>query len=153
MRIPFIALILQGIPETIAIVTLSFIIAKIPLQWKKIVLIGVVIALTSYVIRMFPVTFGIHTILLISLLFIFLIKLGRSSINTALIASLLSYLAIILAETACVSILMPVFGVTPEVLFTNTTVRILISYPQVLVMFMLSYILFKIRAKKEGSNV
>lgn len=149
MKIPLIALILQGIPETIAVATLAFVIARIPLEWKKLVLIGVILAFTSYVLRLFPITFGIHTILSIGLLFILLIKLGRSNINTALISSLLSYLAIIITETVCVSILMPLFGVTSDVLFTNTKVRILISYPQVLVMFMLSFVVYKIRIRKE----
>ena len=148
MKIPFIALILQGIPESIAIVTLAFIISKIPIQWKKIVLIGIVIAFTSYLLRQFPITFGIHTILLISLLFFFLVKIGKGNINSSLIASLTSYLAIIVVETICLSILMPIFGVTSETFFSNTTTRILITLPQVFVMFTLGFIILKIRSRR-----
>jgi hypothetical protein len=41
MRIPILALIFQGIPESIATYTLAFVIAKIPLEWKKLLIIGV----------------------------------------------------------------------------------------------------------------
>ena len=149
MKIPFIALILQGIPEQIAVATLAFVIANIPLDWKRIVSIGILLAFSSYVLRLFPITFGIHTIVIIGLLFILLIKIGKSNVNSALIASLISFLGLIIIETICISILLPVFGVTSEVLLTNTVVRVLISLPQVLVIFMLTFIVFKIKTRKE----
>ncbi len=149
MKIPFLALILQGIPEQIAIVTLAFVIAKIPLEGKKIIPIGLVIAFSSYFLRLLPITFGIHTIIIMVLLFILLFKVGKSNINTSLIASLISFLTIIIVETICLSLLMPAFGVTSEILFTNTTIRILISLPQVLVLFVLAFILLKIRTRRD----
>ena len=149
MKIPFLALILQGIPEAVAIVTLSFIIAKIPLQWKKLVFIGVVIALTSYVLRMFPVTFGIHTVIIMGLQFLLLVRIGKGNINSCLVAALISSLSIIILETVSLSLLMPVFGVTSEMLFTNTTVRVLITLPQVFVMFLIAFIVYKIKNRQE----
>lgn len=149
MKIPLMALILQGIPETIAVATLAFVIAKVPINWKKLILIGVILAFTSYILRSFPITFGIHTILSIGLLFILLIKVGKSNLNTALIASLISYLAIIVIETICISVLMSLFNVTSETIINDTAVRILISLPQVLVMFLLSYFLYSVRTAKK----
>lgn len=150
MKIPFIALILQGIPEQIAVVTLAFVIGKIPLQWKKIVVIGIMLAFTSYILRMFPITFGIHTIFIIGLLFILLIKIGKSNINSALITSLISFLGLIVTETICLSILMPIFGVNSEMILNDTTIRILITFPQVLVLFIIAFIIYKIRTPKKG---
>lgn len=37
MRIPLIVLIFQGVPEGIAIYTLAFVLAKIDLNWRKII--------------------------------------------------------------------------------------------------------------------
>ncbi|KUO64102.1 MAG: hypothetical protein APF84_08310 [Gracilibacter sp. BRH_c7a] len=149
MKIPFLALILQGIPETIAVATLAFVVAKIPIKWKKIVLIGMILAFTSFGLRLFPITFGIHTIFSIGLLFILLIRIGRSNLNTALIASLLSYLAVIISETVCLSLLMPLFGVTSDMILSNVTIRILITFPQVLMMFMIAYTVYRFRNKKK----
>lgn len=53
MNIPLIALFLQGIPETVALVTLAFVIARIPLKWNKALLFGTVLALCAYVVRLF----------------------------------------------------------------------------------------------------
>lgn len=148
MKVPFIALILQGIPEEIALVTLAFVIAKIPLEWKKIVPGGVVLAIAAYILRLLPITFGIHTIIILGLLFLFLVKFGKGAFDTSLIASLISVLVLIVTETVCLSLLMPFFGVTPEMLFTNVAVRILITLPQVFLLFIFAFIVTKIRNKR-----
>ncbi|MGI6120399.1 MAG: hypothetical protein ACOYIB_07535, partial [Desulfosporosinus sp.] len=90
ISIPLIALLLQGIPEQIAVATLAFVIAKIPLEWKKVFLIGITLAICAYIVRLFPFPFGVHLILLIILLFIALLWLGKGDFSISLIASLFS---------------------------------------------------------------
>jgi len=148
IKIPWIALLFQGVPELTAVVTLAFVIARIPLKWNKILLIGIVLAFISYVVRLLPILFGIHLFLLIILLFIALTWLGKSDIGLSLIASLLSFLALVIFEFVCLSLLMPVFGVTPETLFSNLVIRISIGEPQVLLLFIAAFSLNKFTLKK-----
>lgn len=42
MRIPLIALLLQGIPECTAVTTLAYVIAGIPLKWKRVLLTAII---------------------------------------------------------------------------------------------------------------
>jgi hypothetical protein len=72
MKIPILALIFQGIPEQIAVATLAFVIADIPLVWKRIIFIGIIVAFTSYILRLFPLTFGIHTVLIMAFFIYFI---------------------------------------------------------------------------------
>ena len=148
INIPWIALLLQGIPELTAEVTLAFVIARIPLNWKRILLIGIVLAFISYVVRLFPIPFGVHLFVLIILLFIALIWLGKGDFGLSLIASLLSFLALVIFEFVCLSLLMPIFGVTLETLFTNLVIRIAIGEPQVLLTFISAFLLNKLIQKK-----
>ena len=148
INIPFIVLILQGIPEQTAVATLAFIIAKIPLKWNKVLLIGIVLAFCAYVVRLFPIPFGIHLILLIVLLFIALIWIGKGDFSLSLLASLLSFLALTIFEFICLSLLMPVFGLTPESLSTDSFIRIAIAEPQVLLLFMSAFLLNKFYKKE-----
>jgi len=150
MKIPLLALIFQGIPEDIGLAYLAFVIAKIPLIKKRIVLIGIIIAFTSYLLRLLPLTFGIHTVLIIGFQFILLMFIGKGNFNNSIIASLVSVLCLIIIETVCLSLLMPLFGVTFEITNNNAFVRILITLPQVLVLFVLAWIIHKIRVSKEG---
>ncbi|WP_139314528.1 hypothetical protein [Desulfosporosinus metallidurans] len=148
INIPFIALLLQGIPEQTAMVTLAFVIARIPLRWNKILLIGIILAVSAYVVRLFSVPFGVHSFLLIILLFIALTWQGKGDFSLFLIASILSFLALAIFEFACLSLLMSVFGVTPETLFTNLGITIAITEPQVLLLFLSAFLLNKLIQKK-----
>ena len=149
INIPLIALLFQGIPEQTAVVALAFVIARIPLKWNKISLIGIVLAFISYVVRLFPIPFRVHLFLLIILLFIALTWLGKGDFGLSLIASLLSFLALTIFEFACLSLLMPLFGVTPETLFTDQVIRrIAITEPQVILLFISAYLLNRFIIKR-----
>jgi len=152
MKIPLIALILQGIPENIALFTLSYVIAGLNFNWKRIVPSGIIIAFCSYIIRyllqLLSLPFGIHTVLLIVLFFLIMLLFGKASYSSAIIATLISFLVLILGETLFLSILMPVFHITSEMLTTNMTLRVIVGYPQVLLILLVALIVYKVRKRK-----
>lgn len=149
MKIPFISLIFQGIPESIAVVTLAFVLAKIDIDWKKIIIFGFIIATSAYIIRLFPITFGIHTIILMGLLFIFLVHICKAQLFISLKASLMSYFILIIVEFSCFAIIRNIFGLSFETYLSDNTSRILISLPQVFILFGIAFIIFEMN-NREG---
>lgn len=150
IKIPLIVLLLQGIPELIAVATLAFVIAGIPLRWNKVISIGIILAICAYVVRLFALPFGIHTLLLIIILLLALIKQGKGDFSLSLLASLLSFLVLAIYEFVCLSLLMPVFALTPESLSTDSFKRILIAEPQVLLLFSTAFLLNKFYKKRSN---
>ncbi len=148
MDIPFSALVFQGIPEQIAVVTLAFVIARIPLKWYKLVLIGIFFATFVYIVRLFPIPFGLHTILLIILLFITLVIQGEGDISLSLIASLLSFLILAVFEFISLSLFLPVFGLTPKELNAHNFIRIITGGLTTILLFLTTFLLIKIRKKR-----
>lgn len=144
IKIPLIALLLQGIPEETAVITLAFVIAGIPLKWNRVLLTGIVLAFCAYVVRLFSIPFGIHTILLLFTLFIILTRLSKGDVGLSFIASSLSFLALGILEFSCMSLFMLVFGFTPETLFNNLVIRIVVGEPQVLLLFISAFLLNKL---------
>lgn len=118
--------------------------------WKKIIMLGIALAFISYVMRMFTLPFGIHTIIQMIFLLLALILFGNGDFSLSLIASLLSILVLVIIEFVCLSLLMPVFGVTPETLFENLVIRIMITEPQVFIMFILAFLINKLIRKEVG---
>lgn len=141
MKIPVLALLLQGIPECIALYTLAFVIAKIPLEWRKIIILGIFAAFISYVIRLFPITFGVHSIILIGLQFLVLIQIGRTTILTSLKSSLISFLVLVLLETSFIVLIAPLFGINLEMFSHSVKIRIFTTLPQVFILFILAFII------------
>lgn len=150
MKIPVLVLLFQGIPENIALVTLAFVIAEISIKWHRIILIGTVLAVCAYILRQLPIPFGIHMIVNLILLFIFLIRQGQGDLSLSLISTISSYLALIILETVCFSLLMPVFGVTPKTLSSNLSIWILIGETHVLVLFGLAFLFNKLYRKRRS---
>lgn len=144
MEVPVNVLLLLGIPEGTAITTLAFVISRIPLKLNKILLIGTALAVSAYVVRKFPLPFGIHTILIILILFIVLTRLSKGDLGLSFMASLLSYLALVIFETACFSLHMPVFGIAARTLSNFNTGKIALGEIHVLLLFFSAYMLNKV---------
>ena len=123
------------------------------MKWNEILTIGTVLAFISYVVRLFPVPFGVHSFLLIFLLFIVLTWKGKGDgdFSLFLLASILSFLTLAIYEFVCLSLLMPVFGVTPDTLFNNLVIRVVIGEPTVLLLFLTAFVLNKLIQKKRVS--
>lgn len=151
VKIPLIVIFLQGIPELIALVTLAFVIARIPLNWKKIISIGIFLCIFTYIVRLFVIPFGIHTLLLLILLLLVLMKESKGDFSLSLLACLLSVLALAVFEFVCLSLLMPIMGLTPETMATETAKRIVISEPQVLLLFITAFLINKFTKKRSNA--
>jgi len=143
MRIPLLSLLLQGIPEQTAVLTLAFIIAGIPLKWKRILLIGIFLAFCAYVVRLFPILFDIHVILLLCIYFLILTGLTKGDVGLSFIASSSSLLVLVIFEFGCMSLFMFLFGFTPETLFNDLIIRIVVGEPQVILLFISAFLLNK----------
>ncbi|MDR3601104.1 MAG: hypothetical protein P4L49_11590 [Desulfosporosinus sp.] len=143
MRIPLLALLLQGIPEQTAVVTLAFVIAGIPLKRNKILLLGICLAFCAYVVRLLPIPFGIHTILLLLILFVYLSRISKGDVGLAFIASSASMLVLVIFEFSFLSLFMFVFRFTIETLCNDLFLRIVVGEPQVLLLFSLAFLLNK----------
>ena len=148
VRIPLLSLLLQGIPEQTAVITLTFVIAGIPLKWNRILLIGIFLAFCAYVVRLFPILFGIHTILLLCVHFIILTNITKEDVGLAFIASSSSILVLVIFEFSCLSLFMYIFGFTTKNLFDNLAIRILAGETHVLLIFIFAFLLNKLSIKR-----
>lgn len=141
VNIPILALLLQGIPEDIALVTLSFVIARIPLNWKQIVGLALIMAFSAYLFRLTPLPFGLHILLLVGLFSIFLFRFSKGNLSLSIIASIISFFTLGIFELISLKFLMPLFHLTTTELYTNEWIRILIGEPQVILLFIFTFLL------------
>lgn len=152
MNIPILALLLQGIPEDIALVTLSFVIARIPLNWKTIVGFGLILAFSAYLVRLTPLPFGLHTILILILLSSMLFKISNGNVSLSLIACMVSFLILCIFELTSVTLLMNVFHLTTTEFYTNEWIRILIGEPEVILLFIFAFLLNRFLAERRKDH-
>ncbi len=140
MKIPVIALLLQGIPEGIAVAALTFVLSKAELNWKKICLFGIGLSFIAYAIRLLPITLGVHTIVCLSLLIVFMNAFTDADTVVSIVSSVVSFLALLLFETMSIRIITSVFNITFETFLKNSILRTLIGLPHVVLLFLTGYI-------------
>jgi len=146
--ITLLLLLLQGIPEGIAITTLAFVISRIPLKLIQIVMVGITIAITASAIRLLPIPLGIHTIMVILILFIVLSWLSKGDLSQSLISTILSSLVLIIFETASSPLFGHISRLTPKALYPFQAPRIILGDIHVIILFLVAYLLNTFLSKK-----
>jgi len=141
-------LLLQGIPEEIGIVTLAYAIAGVPFRWKELIPMGIILALTAYVLRLINLPFGTHTIALVVLVFIFLTMKSKKDVSVSLFASLVSYMFLIVFEFISINSFIVVLNIPAEAMFSDSISRILFTEPQVILLFITALLI----RRKKGST-
>lgn len=100
MEMSLLRLVFYGIPEGIAIVALVFTIAGVKFDWKKIIFMGTLIACFAFVIRLTPITFGVHTIVSLGILIFFLNYSAKVELARSIISVLITSIVLAIVETA-----------------------------------------------------
>jgi len=145
MEMSFINMIFFGIPEGISVAILAFVLSKVKIEWKKVMIIGIVLSLSAYILRLLPITFGVHTIVYIGLLFIMLMKLGQITLMTAIINSLITLLFLIIFETTTSMLVMKLFEITQQIIKEKILINMLVFYPHVILLVFTAFLINKKR--------
>jgi len=152
MPIPFLALILQGIPESIALAILGYLFADTALNRPRIIILGLSIAFTAYLIRLFPAGFGFHILAIIFIIFIFLIYVEKINVITALTSAFLPQVLLIVIEIACLTFFSFLNGQDLYSFVANTYnnvyQRIAVSWVHTFILFMLAYVISYFKKRK-----
>lgn len=143
MRIPFLAWLLQGIPECIALVALSVSLTGGSTNRVKIIKIGLFQALTTYIIRLVPFTPGVHVLILLTSLSFFLILFFKINLKLSVIASAITVSLLLVFEAVFNTALFALKIIRPEDLINNTLLRTFMGYPQVVFIALLALLINK----------
>jgi hypothetical protein len=111
-----------------------------------------VLGVTAYLVRLLPIPFGIHTIVLLILLFVFLLTIGEADFSSAILASFLSYLVLAVIEFLSLAILMPVFGITPKTLSIDSAKRIMLGEPGVFFILLIAFLTHLTNMRKRSTE-
>lgn len=153
MKMSLLQLILLGIPEGISAATLAFVLAKAEIRWNKIIIIGIILSVSAYLLRLLPITFGVHTIVYIGLLFFMLNKFAQVDLVLSSINSLLTLLCLIILETITSISIMKLLNITQPMINNNIFINMLVFYPHVLLLFFLSFLLLRLRRRMYNNEL
>ena len=141
MKLTLIQWLIQGIPECIALVLLGFVLLESRMDIKRALIPGVIQALVLYFLRLFPLPFGIHTMVAIISLSVLLLCFTEARYSKALLISFFVYLVLGISELVFLPTVSFLIGIPLEIIFSNSLLCALVGLPQVLMIVVLALIL------------
>lgn len=151
------SLLLQDFPEGIAVVMACFALLKLRFEWKKITILALLWAITNLV-RLLPIAFGMHTIILTITLIIYLRFLTRVKLLDIFKATILCLVIVISLESIYSKPLLNLTHLSFDYVVTVPILRAFFSLPYELVLLVLALflnhknkktmVLYKIRSAK-----
>lgn len=144
----------QGVPEAIGVAAVMFAVAGLGLRWRTIVPMGILFGAAFYLVRLLPISFGVHTV--INFLFVVLVfkAITSSNLNIAIRGGIVGLLTVIIVETVFFTLLFAISGISLEQIYSNIWLRVLSGWPSVLILFAIALLINQNKAKKQvGGSV
>ncbi len=148
---PLFAFLVQGIPESLMLILAGLTINNVKCTAKSLLLAALIYTPTAFLVKRLPFTFGIHTIILVFILSIYLNTLIVKNALRSLVVSLSGITLQALVESLLLWSLVNVFRLDLATIFGNPTNRTLLGLIVPSVMLLIS-LLFIAARKRRAKN-
>lgn len=139
----------QGIPECLALAAFAIVIAGRKLETRNVFFIGLSQAVAAYLVRLLPLSFGVHIIMLIVVLAILLNVWLKVSLSRGLFTALVVLIILAAAETAFVSIMYLLIGIPFEKVRQDLLLWIIHGWPHIIFLILLALAVEKWRKRRQ----
>jgi len=143
-KMPLISILFYSIPESYLLFSFGLVVIGEKSSQKNLLLATLISVIISYLVRILPVPFGVHTLIglvIICLLFKYLFHLP---IRKALISALLTLSTLLALENIILYILELIFALTLKTIWEDDWLRTIIGWPHlILSFFIIIFLKFK----------
>lgn len=150
VKIPLLVWLFQGIPECLALAALVLVLVGQVPGVRQVLLIGLPQAVAAYLLRLLPLAFGVHSIILIITMAALLNVLLRVRLSRGLLAALLALVVLITLEAVSFSLLSRRTGMTLEEVLGSNFLAVIYGWPHIILI--LSLVLFLYRRRHLGAR-
>jgi len=132
------SLLMQDLPESFLITLVCFSFLRLRWDWRKISVITGLMTLTNLV-RMLPIAFGVHSVILIVFLAIYLNYFTKVPMSKTLSAAVICLIIIASTQIAYLGPLFKVTGLSSEQALFSPVIRSLFSMPYFIVLLTVAF--------------
>lgn len=147
LHLSFLELIFRAIPESFALIFGMYIFSNARIKLLNYIILSLVFALATYLVRFLPITYGINTIISIFILIGLSIYVSNNNLLKAVRGGILSIVLLFICEGINIFILQSIYGDRLTYIFKNPTTKIICGLPS-LIIFVIILIVVKIIMNK-----
>ncbi|MDY3958126.1 hypothetical protein [Romboutsia timonensis] len=135
-------IITRTFPESLILVLSGVVLLGINIDRKRVFKDGIILGIIIAIIRLLPITFGVHSILSMIFLCIILFKYPNNDIVESMVSTCLVWISVAISECIYVLIATSLLNIKVENLMDNTTLQgAIITLPSLLIMFLIVLLL------------
>lgn len=155
LRITVWEMIFRGIPEGAVFIFLGYVLSNKKVNILRLILSAIIFSLSTYTVRLLPIKFGIHS-LIIGLLTVFILNIiNKINLLKSFITAFLSIVVLYICEWINIIILKKIIGQAFYTLRERPMENILYNYPALVLFFIIVLIIkyFFNKSKKDNLNL
>lgn len=144
---------LRTIPESFLCVLISYLFANRNIQKKPYVISSLLFAVATYLVRLLPIDFGIHSLIAFALYILICVFINKIPVNKAISSILFIGIFLTFCEWVNVIILVDILKVDIQVVFINPALKTLCLMPSLILFALFVLLLHRYtKFKREGSK-
>lgn len=149
LKLSFLEIILRTIPENLLFVLVPYVISTKEIKGYEYVKSVFILSLSVVIIRVFPISYGVHTLLNLILLVILLNSINHIEIGLAIKSVIVTTILLLISEGINLLGLNIIIGSIPKKMLINPLNRIIMGMPSIIIFGVLLFLLFKINKRKK----
>lgn len=156
LQIPLLVFLIRSIPEEILLMFSSYILSGKKVHKKRLYISGLLLAISAYMVRLLPIHFGVHTMILLMVYIFLTVKINRINIMQAIPACIVSMIILFICDWMMTLFYVNILHLNFEDLFKEPIKSALYSIPSLIITSFIVMIIFfikKYRSKKVDTDV
>ena len=149
---PIITIVFVAIPESMLLGAVALAIMGIRPRLNPLLTVGVLQALTVYLIRMLALPMALHAVVLMLFLGGYLANRFRAPLKRTISGAFIAWLFLVTSEVLFIPIFFQLFSVTGAEVMASPWLRILASLPQQITLLAVFVIAYRIRGFHQADD-
>lgn len=137
---------LRLILESFILILAGYAFSSMRIEKKDFCISSALLAVATYLIRMLPIHFGVHTIILLVVYVLISVKINKIDINRAISAGLFSSIVLFLSEWINIFVLTKILKINIDIIFKSPIKKSIYLLPSIMLFALMVTLVFYINA-------
>lgn len=148
MKLIWYTVLIRAIPETLGLILLTLAVVNERKGFKETLLTSIVCGLVGFSMRMLPLKFGIHAILVVIIEAIIINAILKVKLQKAFLGILASLAVLTVTEIITFAFIESVLKLNSEAVFSSAVGTLLAGLPSVLMLYLIALIINSVTSKR-----
>ena len=149
LKLTIMEFFVRAIPEMFTLVFAATMLAREKIDKKKYFITSIVLCLGVFLIRMLPISYGVHTILNIILMTILITVIGEINVVKSIKSSVVITMVMFICECINIAIISLVADINIEKVTGDPRLKTIYGYPSLIFFMLFTAIYYKFIYKKK----